>query len=293
MKQGQRRPIYDSTHSRDDHQPRRSSISRYEEAGEQDSPVAEGTRLNKALAAAGVCSRRQADVLIERGEVRVNGRVVTELGLRVDPALDRIEVSGRTLPQADSRTAGHTYVLMHKPVSVVTTVSDPQQRTTVIDLLPRELKGRRLFPVGRLDFFSEGLLLLTDDGELTNRLTHPRWHLPKVYHVHVRGVVSPETFRIMESGMTLAEGERLAPVRVRQIGHDERSIILEMTLHQGLNRQIRRMCRDLGLTVLKLVRVQQGPIALEDLPVGSCRPLSAVEISALKKAVGLTPQHRS
>lgn len=244
-------------------------------------------RLNKALASAGICSRRQADVFIEEGRVKVNGAVITEMGYKVRPAHDTIEVQGTALPQGLRHDTPRRYILLHKPVQVVTTASDPQGRKTVVDLLPPALQRERLFPIGRLDFFSEGLLILTNDGELTNRLTHPRWHLPKVYHVRVRGSVTQEKLAQMRSGMRLAEGEKLAPVAVRRIESDDRSVLLEMILHQGINRQIRRMCRDLDLTVLRLIRVAQGSLELGRLPSGEHRELRPDEVHALRKAVGL------
>jgi 23S rRNA pseudouridine2605 synthase len=244
-------------------------------------------RLNKALAATGCCSRRQADALIAAGRVSVNGQVVTELGLKVDLGRDTLAVDGRALAMPREGQAPLT-LLLHKKPGVVTTARDPQGRPTVFDDLPARYRDRRLFSVGRLDFFSEGLLLLTTDGELAFRLAHPRWHVAKRYRVTVRGRVSPEAFETMGRGMTLAEGERLAPVRARlgaRLGPDR--FVLEMELAQGINRQIRRMCRDLGLTVLHLVRVSQGPLILGDLPLGQCRELTPGELAALRRVVGL------
>lgn len=244
-------------------------------------------RLNKALAVAGCCSRRQADALIAAGRVSVNGHVVTELGSKVDPGRDRLVVDGRPVVFAGS-SQGERTLLLHKKPGVVTTARDPQGRPTVFDDLPPRFRDRRLFPVGRLDFFSEGLLLLTTDGELAFRLAHPRWHVPKRYQVTVRGRVGPALFETMAKGMTLAEGERLAPVGAKlltRLGADR--FVLEMELSQGINRQIRRMCRDLGLTVLRLVRVSQGPLALGDLPPGRCRELTPEELATLRRAVGL------
>ena len=242
-------------------------------------------RINKALSQAGVCSRRAADELIAQGQVTVNGRVPGP-GDKVDPATDRIEVRGKPInaaPPAD----GHDYVLLHKPTQVVTTAKDPQGRKTVLDILPPALKRSRLYPVGRLDFFSEGLLLLTNDGELANRLMHPSHHLPKVYHVTIRGIVPERALQIMRKGMTLAEGERLAPVEASVLRTVAKTTTLELTLHQGINRQIRRMCRDLKFTVLRLARVSQGPLSLGPLKPGQSRPLTADEIRQLKEAVGL------
>jgi len=241
-------------------------------------------RLNKALAQAGVCSRRAADDLIRAGRVTVNG-VAADLGTPVAPS-DDVRLDGASIRMA-SEAEPQLFFMLNKPIQVVTTARDPEGRTTVLDLMGQAANGRRLFPVGRLDFFSEGLLILTTDGELANRLMHPRWHLPKLYRLTVREDVSDAALAAMRAGMTLAEGEKLAPVKARIVARDIRSTTLEMELIQGVNRQIRRMCRDLGLTILRLWRVQQGPLLLGDLPGGKYRPLTAGEVAALKKAVGL------
>ncbi len=243
-----------------------------------------GLRLNKAISGAGICSRRQADRLVEEGRVKVNGEITRELGLRLEPG-DRLEVDGKVVNFAPDASRPFCYFMLHKPVQVVSTAHDPEGRQTVLDFLPPHLAGRRLYPVGRLDYFSEGLILLTDDGELTNRLTHPKHHLPKIYVVDLREEPTPEQIRIMRSGMTLAEGEKLAPVEIKT--DPARPTRLEMTLRQGVNRQIRRMFRDFGLTILRLRRVGQGPLRLADLPKGQGRELNAAEIAELRKAAGL------
>lgn len=246
-------------------------------------------RLNKALAMAGVCSRRKADEIIFAGKVAVNGITASSPGIQVDPQNDLITVSGKPvafLPHEGQPTE-HAYYMLNKPVEVVTTASDPQGRRTVLDILPEEVRQRRVFPVGRLDFFSEGLLILTSDGDLTYRMTHPRYHLPKVYEVLVRGDVTKDKLEAMRRGMTLAEGEKLAPAGVKVL---DRKLfgktLLELTLNQGINRQIRRMCRDLGLTVLKLRRTYEGPLSLGNLASGKLRTLTSSEVKVLKKAVG-------
>lgn len=234
-------------------------------------------RLNKALAQAGVCSRRAADALILDGQVEINGLVVRTPGTRVNPEKDRVCIKGAPVRLSRPGAADHLYLALHKPGGVMTTAKDPQGRLTVLDLLPPDIRRRRPFPVGRLDRMSEGLLLLTTDGELTLRLTHPRYEHPKTYHVLVRGRVSPEKLQLMRSGMTLAEGDQLAPVLVRKLCREPGGVLLEMVLRQGVNRQIRRMCRDLRLHVLRLVRVQQGPIRLGDLAPGAWRRLDPGE----------------
>lgn len=178
-------------------------------------------------------------------------------------------------------------ILLHKPVETVTTAKDPQGRKTVLDLLPENLRKIRPFPVGRLDFFSEGLLLLTTDGDLCYRLTHPKYHLPKVYLVTIRGTVPEFAVKTMRKGMTLKEGDTLAPAKVRLKKPVAGTQQLEITLIQGVNRQIRRMCDELGLTILRLKRIKQGPIALGNLKRGAFRELSQDEVNALRKAVSL------
>ncbi len=239
-------------------------------------------RINKALADAGICSRRKAEELISAGKVFVNGQCVTNLGHKVTRH-DIVKVNGKTLQQKQE----FSYLMLHKPVQTMCTASDPERRSTIFDILPRQWQEKRLFTVGRLDYFSEGLILLTDDGHFSQRLAHPRYHLPKVYHVLVREAVNNGHIATMQKGMTLSEGETLAPIKARVLQKDVRSTLLELTLHQGINRQIRRMCRDLGLTILRLVRVAQGPIELGRLAVGKARPLTEKELSALQEAVGL------
>ena len=241
-------------------------------------------RLNKALADAGFCSRRKADELIRDGAVVVNGTVTRELSLRVLPS-DIISVYGKALRAPQSRT----WLLMNKPVHVVSTAYDPEGRRTVLDILTTPWKQLRLFPVGRLDYFSEGLLLLTDDGDLTHKLLHPGHQVPKVYHVLVRETPGEHILQRMRSGMRLAEGEDLAPVQARILPSSARlpyfppnGTLLELILIQGVNRQIRRMCRDLKLTVLRLARVAHGAILLGDLPPGRVRLLRDEELATLR-----------
>lgn len=245
-------------------------------------------RLNKALADAGVCSRRKADELVKQGAVCVNGRVVSEPGLRVRPATDRISVHGSMI---SAPVTARIWLLLHKPVRTVSTAHDPQGRQTVLDILPAQWKDKRLFPVGRLDYFSEGLILLTNDGELAHKLLHPRNHVPKTYHVLLRDPPAETALRRMRAGMRLAEGELLAPVRARMLPSSARpphfphyGMLLEMVLIQGVNRQIRRMCRDLRLVVLRLARIGQGPLRLDNLPPGAARELTHEEIAQLRAA---------
>lgn len=256
--------------------PRNSSVpSRLEE------DLQDGTRLNKFIAASGYCSRRKADELIFAGAVLVNGTVEHSPGRRILPD-DVILVEKQRLAALPT---SFSYIMLHKPIQVMCTAHDPQGRPTVLDYLTAEMRRTRVYPIGRLDYFSEGLLLLTNDGELAQRLMHPRHHQPKIYDVLVRGTVPATALATMRQGMTLAEGEHLRPVEVESRLQANGHTRLRMVLHQGVNRQIRRMCRDFGLTILRLKRICLGPLGLGDLPAGSCRFLSATEISALLQAV--------
>lgn len=202
------------------------------EQGLQRKPLSvQGIRLNKTIAQAGYCSRRKADELIFSGQVLVNGCVEQNPARHVLPD-DAITVNGHPLSAAQE----FCYLLLHKPVQTVCTVSDPEGRPTVMDCLPATLQGLRLYPVGRLDYFSEGLLLLTNDGELAQRLTHPRHHQPKMYEVLVRGPVNAGALERMRRGMRLAEGEDLLPVEVEKKETQEGDSLLQMVLRQGLNR---------------------------------------------------------
>jgi 23S rRNA pseudouridine2605 synthase len=235
----------------------------------------EPLRLNRFLAAAGVASRRGADGLIFSGRVMVNGHVCREPGRRI-LSTDTVAFDGRVLELPQQQLV----IMLHKPTGTVTTTRDPQGRPTVFDLLPPLLRQRRLFPVGRLDVMSEGLLLLTTDGDLALRLTHPRFEHPKLYEVLVRGKVPASALETMRQGMRLAEGEQLRPVEASAHRRGANTL-LTMTLRQGVNRQIRRMCRDLGLVILRLRRIGIGPVRLGTLPPGAWRPLSPEETAAL------------
>ncbi|MCR5813450.1 MAG: rRNA pseudouridine synthase [Desulfovibrio sp.] len=250
------------------------SVQKQPTANESKNP-----RLNKAIAQSGLCSRRKADELIFQGKVKVNGQIVLDPSRRIEKN-DCLEVSGKKLVLAQQPV----YLMLHKPIQTVSTAHDPEGRTTVLDLLPESYRSMRLFPVGRLDYFSEGLLLITNDGDLANALIHPSFHLPKTYHVTVRGFVPKESLSRMQNGMRLEDGTQLLPVPVhaKSLGHN--TTLLSMTLHQGINRQIRKMCEQENLTILKLVRVAFGPLGLGDLAQGKVRELTPSELSALRKA---------
>jgi pseudouridine synthase len=238
-------------------------------------------RLQKLLSTAGVASRRAAEELIAQGRVEVNGAVVRVLGSKADPATDVIKVDGRRI-KVDVRPR---YILLNKPKNVVTTRKDPEGRRTVIELL----KGVReyVYPVGRLDYDSEGLLLLTSDGDLAARLTHPRHAVERVYEAVVVGSPSEDALDKLRNGIFL-DGSRTAPALVRRggpagKGHQDLSH-LTITLREGRNRQVRRMCASVGHPVRRLTRTRMGPIKLGDLRPGHWRDLTPAEVEKLRAA---------
>lgn len=240
-----------------------------------------GERLQKYLARCGVASRRHAEELIVSGAVSVNGRVVRELGVRVEPGQDVVRVRGERVMPEDAPV----YLLLNKPAGVVTTASDPQGRETVLDLLPPRWRAARVYPVGRLDQYTEGLLLLTNDGDLALRLTHPRYALTKEYHALVRGRPDDEALARFAAGLTLpGETRPTAPARVWLLEPDEdpATTWVAAELHEGRNRQVRRMFEALGYRTLRLRRVRVGPLTLGDLRPGETRPLTARELAALR-----------
>lgn len=206
--------------------------------------------------------------------------MVTELGTRADPSRDKIAIDGRPVRAAQAAV----YLALNKPTGVVTTLSDPEERPTVRDLLGRV--RQRVFPVGRLDFHSAGLLLLTNDGELAQRLTHPRYGVRKTYRVKVKGNVASEQIERLSKGVALQDGVS-APAQVRVVDAGERKTWIEITLAEGKNRQVRRMCEAVGLPVEKLSRIAFGPLKLGKLEVGAVRPLTEGEVRKLRRIVGL------
>jgi 23S rRNA pseudouridine2605 synthase len=242
-----------------------------------EGPRTQSQRLQKVLAAAGAGSRRRCEELILAGRVEVDGSVVTRLGTTVDPLRARIRLDG--VPLTRPR---RVYYALNKPRGVVCTSRDPGGRPRAIDLIPAQ--AGRVFAVGRLDLNSEGLILLTNDGELANQLTHPRYGVRKTYHVLVAGHPTREIVGRLRRGVHLAEGfARVPSVRIRR--RRRQSTVLEMVLDEGRNREIRRVLARVGHKVLRLERVAIGPVRLGDLPPGAHRPLSRGEISALRGAV--------
>lgn len=240
----------------------------------------DGVRLQKVLAQAGLGSRRTCDELVEAGRVRVNGERARP-GQRVDPEVDVVEVDGARI----GVRPGLVHLLLNKPTGVITTADDPQGRPTVVSLVPSE---PRVFPVGRLDADTEGLLLLTNDGDLAHRLTHPSFGVEKEYLAEVEGTPSRGALRRLREGVDLEDG-RTAPAKVSVLGDR----VLRITIHEGRNRQVRRMCDAVGHPVRRLVRTRIGPLVDRDLAPGAWRALTQDEVRALERAaVPRTPRGR-
>lgn len=235
-------------------------------------------RLQKLIAGTGLASRRKAESLIAAGRVTVNGRVVTELGTKVDPQRDHVKVDGRHLSAAQP----FVYLMLNKPKNVMSTLDDPGGRPTVKDFLRGV--SVRVFPVGRLDFDSEGLMLLTNHGELAQALLHPRYHVPKTYLIKVKGVLTDEEIRQLERGIRLEDG-MTSPASVKKIKKAEQNSWLEVTIREGRKHQVKRMLEAVGHPVIKLVRVRMGPLTLGTLQPGEFRFLTDREANALRELV--------
>jgi 23S rRNA pseudouridine2605 synthase len=257
----------------------------------KDAPTTEGgdQRLQKIISTAGVASRRLAEELITQGRVEVNGKTVTTLGTKANLERDEIKVDGRRI-KAQKRKR---YILLYKPRGYVTTRSDPEGRATVMDLL----KGVKeyVYPVGRLDYDSEGLLLLMNDGDLAARLMHPRHEIEKVYEARVRGVPAPEDLERLARGIVL-DGKRTAPAKIRVPDRPTKKTesgaehtFIEIVLHEGRQRQVRRMFESIGHPVVRLRRVRIGPITDENIPIGHWRELDEGELTKLRRAAKLPP----
>lgn len=237
-------------------------------------------RLQKLISQAGISSRRASEELIVNGRVAVNGTVVTELGSKADSAIDIITVDGKQLIFPSSRL----YILLNKPAGYMTTLDDPEGRPLVTDLLP-EVK-ERVYPVGRLDYNTEGLLLLTNDGDWANKLMHPRHEIDKEYHVRIRGKAHKSQIDQLAAGVLL-DDKKTAPATVSLIKDGEQNDWLSITIHEGRNRQIRRMCEAVSLSVVRLKRVRYGSLNLGVLKTGQFRLLTDAEVSELG---GTTPR---
>jgi 23S rRNA pseudouridine2605 synthase len=259
--------------------------------GKHTSEGSSGERLQKILSQAGVASRRLSEELITQGRVQVNGRTVTELGTRADADADEIKVDGRRI-HAQKRKR---YILLHKPRGYITSRSDPEGRPTVLDLL----RGVReyIYPVGRLDYDSEGLLILTNDGELAARLTHPRHEVDKVYEARVRGIPDEHVLERLSKGVTI-DGKRTAPAKVRLIDPpnkrpaENEQARIELAIHEGRQRQVRNMFDAVGHPVVRLKRVRIGPIEDPNIPPGHWRDLTPQEIAKLQRSAGIATAAR-
>lgn len=257
--------------------PIKKGVRRKPTATEEEDRFTQTERLQKVLAGAGLGSRRQCEELILAGRVEVDKEVVTKLGTKVSPFTQEIRVDGQVLKRPK-----HEYYALNKPDGAICTNRDPGGRQRVIDLIPN--KDVRLFTVGRLDLHSEGLILLTNDGELANQLTHPRYGVEKVYRVMVAGIPEPEELKRIREGIYLAEG-LVQPERIIVKSTYKKNAILEMTLREGRNREIRRVLARIGHKVLRLMRVAIGPLRLGKLAAGESRRLTSAEVQALAAAV--------
>ncbi len=237
----------------------------------------ESVKLQKYVADCGLMSRRAAEKEIEAGFFAVNG-VTATLGMRIDPQNDGITYKGKPLAQSKGRKV---YIMLYKPKGIVTTMNDEKGRKSVKDIVDA---GVRVYPVGRLDLNSEGLLLMTNDGELTNMITHPSGEINKIYSVTIKGNVSNEALDRMRATREL-DGEKIAPVGVELISRNDISSVVKFTLSEGKNREIRRICESVGLNISKLKRIALGPLRLGNMKSGEYRELTSSELRALKNAV--------
>ncbi len=241
-------------------------------------------RINQFLARAGVASRRAAEALVLDGRVTINGQVAPELATLVDPGRDAVKVDGRRV----HLLKGGAYFALYKPKEVVSTLEDPEGRPCLKDLLPKASKG--VFPVGRLDYHSEGLLLLTSDGEMANRLLHPRYKVVKTYHVKVKGDPPHEALDRLRRGIVL-EGRRTQPVTIRRIpARETRHTWLQVDMTEGRKNQLREMFFRVEHPVIKLKRTAMGPVLLGKMKPGEVRPLTPEEVAALRKHTGMPPE---
>ncbi|QDX93730.1 rRNA pseudouridine synthase [Brevibacillus laterosporus] len=233
-------------------------------------------RLQKVLAQAGVASRRSCEELIKQGRVKVNGQVITELGTKVTASVDQILVDNKSIAQEE-----HVYVLLHKPTGVITSMSDPEGRKTVRDLIKQI--PQRVYPVGRLDFDTSGLLIMTNDGELANRLAHPSFEMDKVYRAWVKGIPTSESVLRLAKGIKLEDG-MTSPGKAKILERDtnKNRTLLELTIHEGRNRQVRRMCQAIGHPVVTLQRIRISFLMLGNLGLGSYRFLQKEEVERLQ-----------
>lgn len=239
----------------------------------------EKIRLQKYLSECGIASRRKSEELIEKGSVKINGRLAS-LGEKINPKTDNVSVNGKKVKMVSQ----HRYIMLNKPRGFITTMSDEQGRRCVAELITDT--DMRLYPVGRLDRDSEGLLLFTNDGEFANALTHPSKHISKIYRVTIRPDISEEEISNLSSGIIL-DGRRTLPADVKVVLKEDNRTVLEITLYEGRNRQIRRMLEDLDINTIRLKRIAVGDLRLGMLKAGAWRDLTSDEVQSLKRSVGL------
>ena len=236
-------------------------------------------------------SRRAAEVEINAGRVTVNDETA-KIGQKINPKTDVVKYKGMLVALKSSTAVGsprYTYIMLNKPAGYITTLSDDKNRTCITELI-KDVE-ERVYPVGRLDMYSEGLLLLTNDGEMTNRLTHPKYHIPKIYNIRVKGRVDPLTVKKLSEPMEV-EGYDLKPVDVDLISVKDDASIIQMTLYEGRNRQIRKMCETVGITIMKLKRVAIGEIKLDNLSPGKWKNLTKTQIDYLRMATKLNKEKK-
>ena len=238
----------------------------------------EPIRLQKYLAEAGIASRRKCEEFIAEGKVKVNGQVVTELGTKINPSLDKVEYNNKIIKLEDKE---FTYILLNKPIDYVTTVKDQFNRNTVLDLVDI---NKRLVPVGRLDMYTSGALILTDDGDFVYKITHPKHEITKTYTVTLKGIVSKAEVELLENGVDIGDFiTSKAKVKILKTDLEQNKSRLEITIHEGKNRQVRRMCESIGKKVLALHRSKIGKIDVKDLKIGTWRYLKKSEVDELLK----------
>ena len=238
----------------------------------------EPIRLQKYLAEAGIASRRKSEEYIMQGKIKVNGQVVTELGTKINPETDKVEYNGKLIEKRDEP---HVYILLNKPIDYVTTVRDQFNRNTVLDLVKT---NKRLVPVGRLDMYTSGALILTDDGDFVYKVTHPKHEITKTYTVTLKGIITKEEVRKLEDGVDIGDFvTSKARVKILKTDEEQNKSRLEITIHEGKNRQVRRMCEAIERNVLALHRSKIGNIGVKDLKLGTWRYLRQSEVDELLK----------
>lgn len=235
-------------------------------------------RLQKYIAMSGLASRRAAETMIEEGRVSVNGRKVSEQGVKVEIGADSVSVDGKEIKLKNKKY----YIMLNKPVGYVSTVKDQFERPTVVDIIKQDLGDARIFPVGRLDYETEGLLLLTNDGDFTYRVTHPKFHMDKTYIATVKGGMTVGGMNKLRSGLYLDDGFKTSPAQAEILDAADGHTVVKITIHEGKNRQVRRMFEALGCTVTALQRIKIGNVELGNLPLGRWRHLTSHEIGYLQ-----------